>query len=436
MQDFSTILDIVPKIALRCVYYHQSQKWDRDRIASYQDRMLRKLIRHAGRHVPYYRKLFRDIGLDPEGFRGRADMHRIPLLDKEFLRTHTEEFIADNAAKFRPQWTKTSGSTGTPLRLMLSADCRANDAAATIRAYQWGGYYPGKRIFTVRGFLMQSWVFKYNMLGTSLNFDSVELTREKAIQILAEIHKLRPQVYHGYPFSLAMLAKIAQNEGIPIPPGNSVITVGQTLSRHTRQLLEDAYGGKVSDFYGMTENAVMFTECQHGNMHVIEDFAYHELVDARGELARDDRGELVGTSYYNYAMPLIRYRTRDNVILRDAGETCPCGRQFRMVQDIEGRIEDFIRTPEGRLVNMVEGATAMGKGIMLSQYVQDAPDHMYVNIIPGPDFEEDSLPEVEKALRLRVGNAIGIDFKIVSQLEKADAKKTPFIISKIGNAFF
>jgi phenylacetate-CoA ligase len=316
---------------------------------------------------------------------------------------------------------------------MLSADSRANDAAAIIRAYQWAGYYPGKRIFSVRGIPEVSWEFKYNLLGTSLNFNSIKLTRKSAIRVLEEIKKLRPKVYSGYPFSLIMLSKIANDEKIEIPPGRYIIVTGETTTENNRKALKDAYGGKVFDVYGMTENAVMITECEYGNKHVIDDFAYHEFVDDKGTiLETEGRAEIVGTSYSNYAMPLIRYKTRDNATLKPHGEVCQCKRNFRMVQEIEGRKDDFIKTPEGKLLRMIHLAITRGKGIAGSQYVQDALDHMYVNIVPGPDFEKDSLKEVEKHLHMRLGNSIRIDFKIVSELEKTRLGKTPFIISKIG----
>lgn len=433
MQDISTILDILPKIALRYLFYLRSQRWSRKQLEAYQDRKLRKLVLHTGRHVPYYRNLFEEIGLQPESFRGRADMHRIPLLDKETLRRRAEEFIADNAKKFRPKWYQTSGSTGTPIKFMLSADSRANDAAAIIRAYQWAGYYPGKRIFSVRGFPDVSWEFKYNMLGTSLNFNSPKLIKESAIRVLEEINKLKPDVYFGYPFCLIMLSKIAHDEKIEIPPGRYIIVTGETTSENNRRVLEKTYGGKVFDVYGMTENAVMITECEYSNKHVIDDFAYHEFVDDEGNiLEAEGKGEIVGTSYYNYAMPLIRYKTLDNAIIKPQDEVCKCGRKFRMVQQIEGRKDDYIQTPEGRLLRMIHLALTLGKGIVVSQYVQDALDHMYVNIVPGPDFEKDSLKEVKKHLHMRLGNSIRIDFKIVSELEKTHSGKIPFIISRIG----
>ena len=422
------------KIAKDYFFFLRSQKWSRQRLELYQDHMLRKLIRHAGRHVPYYRKLFEEIEVDIDGFRGCQDMHRIPPLDKETVRTQPNSFIADNAIKFKPIIAKTSGSTGTPLKLMLSADCRAADASATLRSYQWAGYYPGKRVFTVKGFMSQDWEFQYNMLGTSLNFDSVRLSRETAIRVLREIREFKPHIYHGYPFSLMMLSKIAHDEMIEIPKGQSIIVAGETLSDNCRSVLETVYGGEVFDQYGMTENTAMITECEFGNKHLIEDFAYHEILNEKGDvLETGGQGEIVGTGYYNYAMPLIRYKTRDMATIGTNRYICECGRRFKLVKKIEGRKEDYIETPDGRLVNLIEGAISLGAGIVMSQYVQDSPDHMYVNIVPGTDFDPNSLWGVERGLRERVGRAIKINFEIVSELEKTKGGKIPFILSKIGN---
>jgi hypothetical protein len=107
-----------------------------------------------------------------------------------------------------------------------------------------------------------------------------------------------------------------------------------------------------------------------------------------------------------------------------------------MVREIEGRKEDFIQTPEGRFINLFEDPTSMGKGIMLSQYVQDSIDQLYVNIIPASGFEKESLKNVEEYLRDRLGNTIKIEFRIVSELEKRGGGKTPFVISKTGNRPF
>jgi phenylacetate-CoA ligase len=425
----------VPALARRVAFYARSQRWDRERLERHADERLRQLVRHAGRTVPYYRELFRGIGLDPERFRGRADLPRIPLLDKETLRRRIIEFLPDDVGGLRPSWERTSGSTGTPLRVLLSARARVENAAATLRAYAWAGFVPGMKVFTLRWY-QRGWLLRPSMAGRSLNADALALDRETAVRIWERIERLRPAVFHGQPFALLTLAGYARAAGRTHHCPRRIITFGETLTPALRRSLAEAYdGARVFDYYGMTEGAVLVTECPAGSLHAHDDYAWHELVDERGEPVAQGRGEIVGTGYYNRALPLIRYRTRDLAALAPAGERCRCGRSLRVVAQIEGRADDFILTPDGRSLKDVEEPMDHAVGVAASQLVQDAPDHVYVNVLPGPDFVPASLETVAEKLREQLGPGLRFEFRTVEQLERrpGGSGKTPFVISRIGN---
>ncbi len=428
-----------PRVVTRLIFYRRAQWWSPDRLGRWQDDRLRLLVRHAGAHVPYYRALFREIGLDPAAFRGRLDLPLIPPLDKETVRTRSAEFVADNAAAFHATEARTSGSTGTPLRFLLSADCRVSDAAATLRGYSWAGFRPGMKVLTMRSF-MRDWESSYAMAGRSLNGSTIRLSGESAPRYWAKINRLKPAFFHGYPFALIMLAHYGRAAGVAGHAPHTIIAFGESLPPDLRRRLSEAYGGaRVFDFYSMTENAVLIAECPRGGLHMCDDYACHEIAAPDGTPIASGTGEILGTSYSNYAMPLIRYRTRDFARLPGGpAAPCPCGRTFRTVAAIDGRTEDFIRTPDGRSINLFEEPISAAGGIAASQYVQDAPDSMYVNIVCGPDFDPACLPGVERELRRRVGDAMRIEFRTVAELERrpGDSGKTPFLISRIGNSVY
>jgi radical SAM superfamily enzyme YgiQ (UPF0313 family) len=71
---------------------------------------------------------------------------RVPFLDKETVRTHKKELLADNANKFGITPDSTSGSTGTPLHFVLDNSVQANKIAALLRSYHWAGYFFGKKM--------------------------------------------------------------------------------------------------------------------------------------------------------------------------------------------------------------------------------------------------------------------------------------------------
>jgi phenylacetate-CoA ligase len=424
----------------RYLFYRRSQYWDSGRIGAYQDRMLVRLVQHAARNVPYYRNLFREVGFDPSAFGGRADMDKIPPLDKDTLRTRREEFIAEDAETFGINYDSTSGSTGTPLQLVIDDSTKINKLTALIRCCSWAGYTLGKSTFSLQSYLKLNLPpdagITHKRLFNVYRFDSNHLNKEAGLKCLKELSAIRPKIYMGYPLPYLMLSKYAEEEGIYIPSPQSMIVFGEQLSSTRRSLLEKAFRTEVFDFYSLHECAGMIANCEYGNLHWMEDFAYNEILDGDEKILPEGEGELVGTSLYNYAMPLIRYKIRDTVDVASAVERCDCGRHFRVVRKIIGRQNDYIETPDGRAIgNVMEHAIDKAKGVTLSQCVQDSRDHIYLNLVVDAEFNESTYAELEDSLRKRLGSEIEIDFKIVSELEKNKGGKTPFILSKIGHEY-
>src|SRR5262249_59422821 len=76
---------------------------------------LRILVDHATRHVPYYRQLFAQAGLNPRDLRSPVDLARVPISTKSDLRTrYPVDTTADNIPARYRQRMMTSGSTGLP----------------------------------------------------------------------------------------------------------------------------------------------------------------------------------------------------------------------------------------------------------------------------------------------------------------------------------
>src|SRR5262245_19415504 len=71
----------------------ESETWDEGRLLEYQTERLRAILRHSAKHVPYYRRLFRRIGFDPESVREPADLRALPLLDRRTLRENAADLL-------------------------------------------------------------------------------------------------------------------------------------------------------------------------------------------------------------------------------------------------------------------------------------------------------------------------------------------------------
>ncbi len=422
------------RLLRRYLFYRRSQHWTRRQLGAYQDEQLRRLIRHAGRHVPYYRELFETIGLDPTSFRGRRDLQRIPTLDKQTVRTRKADLTADNGRAFGMNAVSTSGTTGTPLKLILSDATERNVLASLLRAYRWSGYRFYRKTLSLQSYYHEQRDLVYKRLYNVLRFDSCRLSRESAVRAIQVINRTKPRFFMGFPFDYVMLTTFASEAGLEIEPPEALLSYGETLSREKRRLLESRLGCRVFDYYSHHESVVMAAECGHGTMHLMDDFACHEIVDEHGvEAAAGEGGELVGTSYDNYAMPLIRYRTGDTVEVDPTAAACPCGRRLPAVRKILGKQADYLKLPDGRVLGAVMSHSIdEAAGVVMSQCVQEAVDRITVRVVTDDTYDAASEIALEAGLRKRLGDQVALDITRVDRLEKSKRGKTPFIISRIG----
>src|SRR5688500_6666722 len=94
---------------------NEQSKWSRAATEQWQDQRLQSVLQLAATRVPYYREQWRH--LDWRALRSRGDLHHIPLLDKQAIRQNEKKFIADGLNPESLWVQKTSGTTGTSLKI-------------------------------------------------------------------------------------------------------------------------------------------------------------------------------------------------------------------------------------------------------------------------------------------------------------------------------
>jgi phenylacetate-CoA ligase len=167
-----------------------------------------------------------------------------------------------------------------------------------------------------------------------------------------------------------------------------VFTASEPLYPHQRELIAERFGAKVMDMYGMAERVAFATECEFGSMHVNPDYSYVELVDSEGRSTRDV-GYIVGTTFHNLAMPLVRYKLSDRTRWIPGG--CRCGRPFPMIEPVTGKFEDRIFGSNGAFVSpsVLTFAFKGVQNIKKSQVAQVAPESWEIRLVPAPAFGAD-----------------------------------------------
>ena len=139
----------------------------------------------------------------------------------------------------------------------------------------------------------------------------------------------------------------------------------------------------------------------------------------------DDEGlrEVIGTSFHNLVMPLIRYRTGDYVRVSDSGVVC----------EIAGRGQEFLLSATGRRISLTafNMHDAVFDNLYAVQFYQEAPGEVEFRYIASPQFSRTRLEGMEKRIRQKLGNDFRIELRAVKEVEKTARGKRRWLVSKL-----
>ncbi len=312
-----------------------------------QDESLVKLLSYAGEAVPYYRRLFAEVGIPVGDVRRVRDLGALPVLVKSTIKENPQAFYPDRRERQPFVQGRTGGSTGEPLRYRMSTEDYQAGVALLYRGWGCAGYRPGDRTVVVAGgsltssspgtaSLLKDW------LTNRRHLSSYGMTTQRMVAYLDLISRWKPLYAYGYPSSLAALSRFALHRGMkPFSSIKAVFSTAECLSPSARHVIGLAFGCDVFDTYGLNDGGVSAYECdRHLGFHIDLERAVLEVVDDAGQPVHDRPGRILATSLLNRAMPFIRYDTGDIGVMNS--ETCSCGRTAPMLSTILGRQTDLL----------------------------------------------------------------------------------------------
>lgn len=324
----------------------RSERWTLDELERHQLKLLRTMLEHADRNVPYYHDLFRAKRFDPQSVTDLGALRRVPVLTKDIIRKEHARLTASNSASFLPGEANTTGSTGRPLDFLLDQQNREIEHASVWRHYLWSGISGlDARIASFRGDFVSERtsraLWRWDGRIGELTFNTYALERDNIARMVKKLNRFRPEAIRGYPHSLYILSKGMEASGASLTFAPRFIhTSSEQLLSYMRESIEAAFKSKVRDWYGQSEYVISAGECPEGN--------YHQTMETGiVGLHEDDWGmeRLVGTGLWNMSMPFINYDIGDHVLT--GGNDCPCGRKHLVLLSIEGRVNDVVVTANG-----------------------------------------------------------------------------------------
>jgi phenylacetate-CoA ligase len=407
-------------------------------LLDYQEEMLKKMIRFCYRNVPYYHRLFKNLDLEPEKIRSINDLEKIPILTKEVIRAHYEEFMPVDLEGQRYVLGSTGGSTGQPLQYRMTKSDETLGLAMMYANWGYAGYNLGDKVAIIAGSsLLPNTKFRFinNVKAFMLNekrFSSFDLSSQYLDYMAAEMNRFKPDYIRGYASSIFRFVDHIREQKIKIeyqPQG--IFTTAEVLFEHQRTIIEEVMGCKVFNQYGMNDGGVSAYECSmHNGLHIDMLRSMMEVVDEEGSHVEPGKeGHILATSLHNFAFPFIRYDSKDMGIL--SSDTCSCGRDTPLLDKVVGRVGDFIHTPEGKQIHGEFFSHIFWKIGWTRQFqiVQNGKDHLTIRIEPdqkGNDRLRD-LEKIKDIILNRIGS-MQVEFEVVENIKTTSAGKWKFVV--------
>jgi len=313
------------------------------------DESYREQLAYLLERSPFYREKL--AGFDQHGL---AEISELPLTEKDELRatvTPEDPFGAHLCASpdeiFRIY--STSGTTGTPSYIPLTAGDFDNWVTGGARSYGASGVNAGQRLvstYNAGPFVAGAALAAFDRIGVS----HIPVGTGNTERLLKAIELLQPEAVVLTPSYAAYLVEASSERGFDLARSTveRVLVAGEPGGGEPafRATLEAGWGAKVTEAMGIGDiGPSLWGECEEQTgMHLgARGFVHAELVDpdtgAPRPLEDGASGELVLTHLRHRAAPLLRFRTRDHVEVRTS--PCPCGRTAPRIRCI-GRTDDML----------------------------------------------------------------------------------------------
>jgi phenylacetate-coenzyme A ligase PaaK-like adenylate-forming protein len=328
-----------------------------------ETRLLARMLRFAGAHVPYYCDQFRRVAIDLADDPAQI-LARLPVLTKRHLLEQGSALQAEHplARVPRSSWRYSSGTTGRPVAVLHGSSSLLMFALLKQREYRWFRLNPSGTLAAIRlaahlprgpggaevkcgeTVRIDTWPYMERFItGPAIGLSALTPVDERISWLRAHA----PDYLLTYSETLEHLA-FAAGDGLPAPGLKSVIAISEQLTPNMRDFVEGRFQVAVHQNYGLNEIGLVAVRCESGRYHVHSEQCRVEIVDDAGAAcAPGCTGRLLVTGLTNFAMPLIRYDTSD---LAEAVEgPCPCNRTMASFGDIVGRYSRVRYLPAGTI---------------------------------------------------------------------------------------
>lgn len=419
-------------------FLEEAQYWNTEKIERWQLGKVREVVKYAYENVPGYHTLYRDAGIGPEDIQSLEDVKNLPFVTKEMIRDNLGDFTSRSLPRWKMLYVTTGGSTGIPFGFYHTEITNHIENAFMHMGWERAGWHLGGSSAVLRGAFVGSekefWA--YNPTQRSLLLSSYYLTEDTYEKYMDKIVQFRPLYLEAYPSTAVILSDLIISRGDIGRVSFKVILLGsENIYDWQRARISQAFPtARLFGWYGHAERVVLAPMCEYSDQyHVWPFYGFTEILNEDGEeIGKGEVGELVGTSFWNYATPFIRYRTMD--IAKKGEFRCDrCGRQFQLLERIEGRIHEFILSGTGRYISMtaINMHDDIFDNVKHFQFYQDTPGKVILRLVKKRTYSQADTKKIYRGLKRKLGEDVDLEIVFVDTIQKTRRGKYRFLDQRL-----
>jgi phenylacetate-CoA ligase len=312
-----------------------------------QSDRLEKLVSYIYASCPAYQRKLDAAKVSPDTIKSIDDIKRLPFTVKEDMRDNYPYGLFSCTQDRINEIHISSGTTGNPTLVGYTKDDLKLWGDVMARVLCCAGAEPGDTIQIAYGYGLFTGGLGFHYGALEMGLRIIPTSAGQTARQLKIMQDFKPRILACTPSYALYMAEEAKEMGIDTTKGNWKIGIfgAEPWSDSMRHEIEVIWNMLATDVYGLSEiiGPGVAQECQHKDgLHIFSDVFYPEIInpDTGEEVAEGEDGELTITTLTKQGIPLIRYRTRDVVSMRQ--EKCRCGRTSPRISKIKGRTDDMI----------------------------------------------------------------------------------------------
>lgn len=368
------------------------------------------IVNYAIENVPYYRNIYGNNFIKNI----IAFENEIKFIDKDEVMSTWEKFIADKINLSKCKIGTTGGTSGKPLKIANMNNRYSIELAFMHRLWKRAGWNYQTRGVIRNHKLPEHISHRINPLTKEIIFDAFKVSPFYVKKIIFILKRYKVNYIHAYPSAAYQFCKISKKIGEDISFLKCFLCASEAVTEEQYHFIKNICGIDIFSWYGHSEKLILagYENLRSRYFRIEPQYGFFELIDKKGKriTKKGVWGEIVGTTFYNTVMPLIRYRTGDYAVLESDWSSNP--NSGCILKEIQGRFDKNLIYRSNDTTISITALNMHGEiyeKIDGLQYIQNKKGELIVNIIKNIKYTN----RTEFIMRKHIEDAVGIGEKVI-----------------------